>query len=159
MGKRLVIAAVAALAATVAAPAQQRQAELVTGSIPHTQPVTRGPSWSGESGASGDPAMSAEAIRAAAANFHGCLASLWPQAARRGVSRRVFETATAALTPDLHIMDLMDAQPEFTKAIWDYLDVLVTDARIAKGRALLARYANVFDAVERSTGRSPASVP
>ncbi len=31
MGKRLVIAAVAALAVTVAAPAQQRQAELVTG--------------------------------------------------------------------------------------------------------------------------------
>jgi membrane-bound lytic murein transglycosylase B len=152
MGKRLVIAAIAALAANVAAPAQQRQAELVTGSIPHAQPVARGPSWSGESGASGDPAMSAEAIRAAAANFHSCLAGLWPQAARRGVSRRVFESATAALTPDLHIMDLMDAQPEFTKAVWDYLDILVTDARIAKGRALLARYAGVFDAVERAYG-------
>jgi lytic murein transglycosylase len=152
MGKRLVIAAVAVLAATAAAPAQQRHAELVTGSIPHAQPAARGPSWSGESGASGDPAMSAEAIRAAAANFHGCLAALWPQAARRGVSRRVFESATAALTPDLHIMDLMDAQPEFTKAVWDYLDILVTDARIAQGRALLARYAGVFDAVERAYG-------
>ena len=152
MGKRLVIAAVAVLAATVAAPAQQRQAELVTGSIPHAQPVVRGPSWSGESGASGDPSMSADAIRAAAANFHGCLAGLWPQAARRGVSRRVFDTYTAGLTPDLHIMDLLDAQPEFTKAIWDYLDVLVTDARIAQGRALLARYVRVFDAVERAYG-------
>jgi len=152
MGKRLVIAAVAALAATVAAPAQQRQAELVTGSIPHAQPVVRGPSWSGEGGASGDPSMTAQAIRAAAADFHGCLASLWPQAARRGVSRRVFDTYTAGLTPDLHIMDLLDAQPEFTKAIWDYLDVLVTDARIAQGRALLARYDRVFDAVERAYG-------
>jgi len=152
MGKRLVIAAIAALAATVAAPAQQRQAELVTGSIPRAQPVSHGPSWSGESGASGDPSMSADAIRAAAADFHGCLARLWPQAARRGVSRRVFEAYTAPLTPDLHIMDLMDAQPEFTKAIWDYLDILVTDARIEKGRALLARYANVFDAVERAYG-------
>jgi lytic murein transglycosylase len=96
--------------------------------------------------------MTAAAIRAAAADFHGCLARLWPQAARRGVSRRTFEAATASLTPDLRIMDLMDAQPEFTKAIWDYLDVLVTDARIARGRDLLARHDRVFDAVERAYG-------
>ena len=29
-------------------------------------------------------------------------------------------------------MDLLDAQPEFTKAFWDYLDILVSDARIAE---------------------------
>jgi lytic murein transglycosylase len=137
-----------------AASAQERRAD-ATGSIGRagTQALAYAPSgWSGDSGASGDPAMSAEAIRAAAANFHNCIESLWPQAARRGVPRRAFEAATASLTPDLRIMDLLDAQPEFTKAVWDYLDVLVTDARIAKGRELLARYANVFDAVERAYG-------
>ena len=66
--------------------------------------------------------MTAEAIRAAAANFHGCLDRLWPLAARRGISRNVYAAYTAALTPDLSIMDLLDAQPEFTKSIWDYLD-------------------------------------
>ena len=138
-----------------AAAAQDRRADVTTGSIPRAgaQALAYAPSgWSGESGASGDPSMSAEAIRADAANFQGCLAGLWPQAARRGVPRRTFETLTASLTPDLRIMDLLDAQPEFTKAVWDYLDVLVTDARIAKGRELLARYANVFDAVERAYG-------
>jgi lytic murein transglycosylase len=137
-----------------AASAQERRAD-ATGSIGRagTQALAYAPSgWSGESGASGDPAMSAEAIRAAAANFHNCIESLWPQAARRGVPRRAIEAATASLTPDLRIMDLLDAQPEFTKSVWDYLDVLVTDARIAKGRELLARYANVFDAVERAYG-------
>src|SRR3569833_1829072 len=108
--------------------------------------------WIGESGASGDPSMTAEAIRADSANFQGCLAGLWPQAARRGVQRRTYEALTASLTPDLRIMDLLDSQPEFTKAVWDYLDVLVTDARIAKGRELLARYAKVFNAVERAYG-------
>ena len=34
--------------------------------------------------------MTAAAIRAAAANFHGCLERLWPLAARRGVSRNVY---------------------------------------------------------------------
>ena len=96
--------------------------------------------------------MSADAIRADAANFGNCLAALWPQAARRGVSRASFERFTAGLTPDLRIMDLLDAQPEFTKTPWEYLDALVSDERIARGRELLAQNARVFDAAERDYG-------
>jgi lytic murein transglycosylase len=108
--------------------------------------------WSGQSGASGDPQMTADAIRAAAADFGNCLEGLWPDAARRGVSRENFERYTAGLTPDLHIMDLLDAQPEFTKSTWDYLDALVSDDRIARGRELLAQFASTFDAEERTYG-------
>ena len=108
--------------------------------------------WSGESGSSGHPLMTAEAIRAAAANFPRCIAGLWPDAARRGVSRASFETHTAGLTPDLRIMDLVDAQPEFTKAFWDYLDLLVSEARIKRGREILAQYAPTFQAVESAYG-------
>ncbi|HEY6831555.1 MAG TPA: lytic murein transglycosylase [Pseudolabrys sp.] len=126
----------------------------VTGSISPPKVIAR-PStaiWSGESGASGSPQMSAEAIRDAAAEFPACISRLWPMAARRGISRQTFEAYTATLTPDLRIMDLLDNQPEFTKAFWDYLDVLVTDERIAKGRALLEKYRTTFDAVERAYG-------
>jgi membrane-bound lytic murein transglycosylase B len=108
--------------------------------------------WSGQSGASGNPLMTAEAIRAAAADFGNCLAGLWPLAERRGISRASFERYTAGLTPDLSIMDLLDAQPEFTKAPWDYLDLLVSDERIARGRELLTQYAPAFAAVERAYG-------
>jgi membrane-bound lytic murein transglycosylase B len=108
------------------------------------------PEWSGQSGASGSPMMTADAIRAAAADFGNCLASLWPHAERRGISRINFERFTAGLTPDLSIMDLLDAQPEFNKSPWDYLDTLVSDDRIARGRELLARYASTFEAVERA---------
>ncbi len=110
--------------------------------------------WSGQPGASGNPLMTADAIRAAAADFGNCLAALWPLAERRGVSRATFEGYTAGLTPDLSIMDLLDAQPEFTKSPWDYLDALVSDERIARGRELLTQYAAVFDAEERSYGVS-----
>ena len=96
--------------------------------------------------------MTAEAIRAAAANFRGCIERLWPAAARRGISRGVFQTYTASLTPDLRIMDLLDNQPEFTKSFWDYLDILVNDERIAKGRELLEKYRATFDAVEKAYG-------
>jgi membrane-bound lytic murein transglycosylase B len=108
--------------------------------------------WSGQAGASGDPRMTAEAIRAAAADFGNCLADLWPDAARRGVSRENYQRFTAGLTPDLHIMDLLDAQPEFTKSPWDYLDLLVSDERIARGRELLQQYASTFAAEERTYG-------
>jgi membrane-bound lytic murein transglycosylase B len=110
------------------------------------------PEWSGESGSSGHPLMTAEAIRSAAANFRGCLAGLWPLAERRGVSRAVYETNLAGITPDLRIMDLMDAQPEFTKSFWDYLDILVNDARIENGRAILAQHRSRFDAMEKAYG-------
>ena len=99
--------------------------------------------------------MTAEAIRAAAAEFGDCLAGLWPLAARRGITRETFERYTAGLTPDLSIMDLLDAQPEFTKSTWDYLDPLVSDERIARGREMLAQHAPTFAAVERDLWRRP----
>src|SRR5436190_2422976 len=108
--------------------------------------------WSGESGASNHPLMTAQAIRAAAANFQNCLAGLWPQAMRRGIPRAVFEANVAGLTPDLRIMDLLDAQPEFTKSFWDYLDILVNEDRIQNGRAILAQHRATFDAVEKAYG-------
>jgi lytic murein transglycosylase len=108
--------------------------------------------WSGQSGASGNPLMTADAIRAAAADFSNCIAGLWPDAARRGITRADFERLTTGLRPDLSIMDKLDAQPEFTKAPWDYVDLLVSDDRIARGRELLAQYAPTFAAVERAYG-------
>jgi lytic murein transglycosylase len=108
--------------------------------------------WSGEDGSSGHPLMKASAIRAAAANFERCIEGLWPLAAKRNISRASFDKHTRELTPDLRIMDLVDAQPEFTKALWDYLDILVKDARIKTGQELLEKYKAVFDKVEKAYG-------
>src|SRR5260370_29531412 len=121
-----------------------------TGSVPPATPG--GSEWSGESGSSGHPSMTADAIRAAAANFRTCLEGVWPMAARRGVSRAVFDAQTGGLTPDLRIMDLLDSQPEFTKSFWDYLDILVNEDRIQNGRAILAQHRATFDAVEKAYG-------
>src|SRR2546423_5951354 len=108
--------------------------------------------WSGEPGASGHPLMMPDAILGAVADFKNCLERMWPDAARRGITRASFDKFTADLEPDVKIMDFVDAQPEFTKAFWDYVDLLVTDERIAKGRELLATHAATFDAVEKAYG-------
>src|SRR5215468_6958198 len=150
--------AVALAGATGAASAQiiERLFPFLAPSVPATDsapPKVAGASdWSGQSGSSGHPLMTAEAILAAAANFNNCLDSLWSDAARRGITRETFDGQTRDLTPDLHIMDLMDAQPEFTKAFWDYLDLLVNDGRIKRGHEILAQHRAVFDAMERTYG-------
>jgi len=124
-------------------------------SAPPVQPGASGGSaqaWSGEDGASGHPLMTATAIREAAANFDNCIASMWPDAARRNISQESFQRFTAGLAPDLRIMDLLDSQPEFTKSVWDYLDILVNDNRLAKGREILTKYKPQFDATEKAYG-------
>jgi lytic murein transglycosylase len=127
-----------------------------TGTTPPAQepaaPSSAVREWTGESGASGHPQMQASAIRAAAANFRNCLEGHWPLAARRGVPRALYDAQLAGVTPDLRIMDLMDSQPEFTKSVWDYLDILVTDARIEDGRAILAKHRPAFAAMEKAYG-------
>ena len=126
---------------------------VVTAQAPAPAPAATPPKeWSGESGSSGHPDMQASAIRAAAARFETCVAGMWPLAAKRNISRASFDKFTSGLTPDLRIMDLIDAQPEFTKAFWDYLDILVNDARIANGRDILAKNKAVFDKVEKQYG-------
>jgi lytic murein transglycosylase len=131
------------------APSQPAQTAQTTAPVPDGSGA---PEWSGQSGSSGHPLMTADAILAAAANFGICLEGLWPDAARRGVSRQTYETYVSGLTPDLRIMDLMDAQPEFTKAFWDYLDLLVNDARIKRGQEILTQYRPQFDAMEKAYG-------
>src|ERR1700761_1556313 len=153
---RAAAAGVVAAALASAASAQQPDNWLTRlFQPPPSSPVRAGSGaaqWSGQSGASGNPLMTGDAIRAAAADFPNCIAGLWSDAARRGITRADFERFTAGLTPDLSIMDKLDAQPEFTKAPWDYLDLLVSDDRIARGRALLAQYAPAFAAMERTFG-------
>ena len=89
------------------------------GSPAPAQPASTGGAqpWSGEDGASGHPLMTASAIREAAANFDNCVASMWPDAAKRNISQESFQRFTAGLTPDLRIKNLLETQPEYTNSI------------------------------------------
>jgi len=131
---------------------QAGDGRLISTSTIGRQAFAQSGDWSGQPGASGHPQMAADAIRNAAANFDQCLARLAPEAERRGVSRATYQAQTRGLTPDLKIMDLVDAQPEFTKAFWEYLDLLVNEERIARGREILAQNRASFDAAEKHYG-------
>src|SRR5689334_16628914 len=89
-----------------AAPALAQQAtdpisaflrNLTTGSLP--EPAAPVPTEKGT-----HPLMTPQAIAAATADFGNCLERLWPQAAKRGVSRATYEKYAMSVTPDMRIM-------------------------------------------------------
>ncbi|HSI39768.1 MAG TPA: lytic murein transglycosylase [Xanthobacteraceae bacterium] len=98
------------------------------------------------------PDMTPQALARAEAGFSACIAALEPVAAQRGVSSATFRSYARTLTPDMSIMEKLDTQPEFTRATGDYVEMLVAESRITKGREMLARHAATFAAVEQAYG-------
>jgi membrane-bound lytic murein transglycosylase B len=96
-------------------------------------------------------ATKADVTAPVAADFKSCIDRIAPDALHR-VSRKTFDDATAGLQPDPDVLEQLQSQPEFTQAIWDYLDGIGNENRIADGRSALQRFQPVFDAVEEAFG-------
>lgn len=88
----------------------------------------------------------------AQADFRSCLSNLRSQAAAKGISGQAFDAATQGIAPDMPILDLMNNQPEFKTAIWDYLAALVDDERVQDGTAAMGRAAQALAAAEARYG-------
>ncbi len=67
--------------------------------------------------------------------FEEFIASLWPLAEQRGVSRATFDRAFAGVAFDPKIIALTEKQPEVVRPIWDYVASAVAADRIERGRA------------------------
>jgi lytic murein transglycosylase len=97
------------------------------------------------------------AITAAAparADFPSCLAALKAGATRAGLSRETLDRAFAGLQPDMKVLEFQKAQPEFKTPIWDYVEGLVDEERVADGKAAMAREAPALAHAERTYGVS-----
>ncbi|RRU09529.1 lytic murein transglycosylase [Stenotrophomonas sp. 278] len=95
---------------------------------------------------------------AADAAFDRCLAGIQAQALKQGVSAEGFTRLTAGLSPDLSVLPLLDAQPEFTTPLWDYLAALVDSQRVDDGRARLAQHRDLLATVSTQYGVDPATI-
>lgn len=91
-------------------------------------------------------------------DYDACMVRMKTQAASRGVPAVSFDRFMAGVTADRSVLDLLDAQPEFTTPIWDYLAGLVDDERVADGRAMLETHRDLLARVEREYGVDPATV-
>jgi lytic murein transglycosylase len=84
--------------------------------------------------------------------FRACLPMLKADAVRQGIAGTTFDRALAGVEPDLSLLELLDRQPEFRTAIWDYLAGLVDEERVADGTAALRQHADVLAAIEERFG-------
>ncbi|MEN5040600.1 lytic murein transglycosylase [Stenotrophomonas sp. TWI1149] len=90
--------------------------------------------------------------------FSTCLGTLKAQAGKQGLTGERFDALTAGLTPDPSVLPLLDAQPEFTTPLWDYLAALVDTQRVADGRARLAEHRDLLARVSTEYGVDPATI-
>lgn len=88
----------------------------------------------------------------ARADFASCVAGLRSHALGQGISGSVFDQMMSGVTPDMKIIEAMNAQPEFKTPIWDYLATLVDDQKVTEGRAMLQRHAGVLAQIEQAYG-------
>lgn len=84
--------------------------------------------------------------------FTAFVESQWPAAEARGVSRATFAAAFRGVGPDDDVLVKATIQPEFSRAIWDYLDDMAAESRIATGRDMLVRYRSLLDRIEATYG-------
>lgn len=80
-----------------------------------------------------------------------------PSALDAGVPVHLYADWTANLEPDSRVITLSSSQPEHTRTVGDYVDALVSETRIARGRSLVAHHADLLARIGDRYG-VPASV-
>lgn len=103
-------------------------------------------------------AFAATTVHADELVFEDCLAGLRSKAEAVGVQPAIFDANTHELVPDMGVLELLDAQPEFTTPIWDYLAALVDDQRVREGHAMLLANAETLARVSQQYGVDPQTV-
>jgi len=85
--------------------------------------------------------------------FQAWLNGFYPQAAKQGVSRKLYEQAFAGITgPDSEVLRKATYQPEFTTEIWDYLDTAVNAVTVAEGRVMAKKHNDWLEKISAHFG-------
>jgi membrane-bound lytic murein transglycosylase B len=97
------------------------------------------------------PALLAARARAASGSFDAFLGSMRAEASRAGIAPLTLDRAFAGLSPNQKVIELDHHQPEFTMTWARYKALVISDQRIANGRAayernraLLSRIYNIY---------------
>lgn len=86
------------------------------------------------------------------AAFADWLTAFRADAMKAGISGDTFDRSLAGVRIDRDVIEANEAQPEFTKPVWEYLEGALSDTRVAKGRALLAENKALLDRIEARYG-------
>ncbi|HEY6994362.1 MAG TPA: lytic murein transglycosylase, partial [Xanthobacteraceae bacterium] len=90
--------------------------------------------------------------RPAPADFNSFLQELWPEAQAQGIARATFDAAFAGLAPDPRVLAATRRQPEYGNPVGDYVNAIVSKARIEAGVRQALKWSETLSAVERTFG-------
>ena len=99
-----------------------------------------------------------EPTAAELSQFRACMVGLRGPAKAAGVTDAAFDQYALTVSPDMGVLPLLDRQPEFTTALWDYLAALVDSRRIAQGKERMQTHAALLSQVQARTGVDAATV-
>jgi membrane-bound lytic murein transglycosylase B len=103
-------------------------------------------------------AASLSAICAAPDGFQSFLAGLRVEAGRAGISPATLDRAFVGVQPNQKVLDRDRHQPEFTMTWAEYRALLITDQRIANGRAAYAQCRGLLDRVRERFAVDPGVI-
>src|SRR5215468_1645618 len=67
-------------------------------------------------------------------SFPQWVESFKPKALARGISAATYDRVMGDLKPDMSVIALQQAQPEFTEETWQYINRRVSDWRLISGK-------------------------
>ena len=114
--------------------------------------------WIRRSGAlilSAGLALSTAQAQETVVDFDVWLDGVRSEAVGRGISERIIAAALTGIAPIPRIIELDRAQPEFTLTFEQYLERVVPEARVAKGRQMLDANRALLDEVGATYGVQP----
>jgi len=94
----------------------------------------------------GEPAL------AQSASFRRWVEAFRPRALSRGISEATYERVMADLKPDTSVYEQFRAQPEFTEAMWQYINRRCSGFRIKTGQERAHEHAALLGRIERDYG-------
>lgn len=91
------------------------------------------------------------------APFEAWIESFKGEARAKGISQATLDRAFRGVRLNERVLELNETQPEFSRAIWDYMDGAVSQERVARGRSLMRQYRKSLRRAEREYD-VPASI-
>jgi membrane-bound lytic murein transglycosylase B len=91
-------------------------------------------------------------VQAAKESFNSWIAGFRNRALGQGISAATFDAAFREIVYNTNVIDRDRNQSEFTIALWDYLDIAVSDVRVRNGRRVLDSNMQLLDRIEETFG-------
>ncbi len=90
--------------------------------------------------------------------FRKWMESFRADALSQGITAATFDRAFAGVKLNTRVVELNENQPEFSRAIWDYMDSAVSSDRIEKGRAHMRKFRKSLGRAEDKHGVPPSII-